>query len=258
MLNVPVFYYHSIGNIGPETLSVDVFRQHLGLLNDAGYTAITVSELTKLDNSDDGKYVALTFDDGLLDNYDNALPILQDYGCKATFFVIPGFDEIIRWVNPTTRQWSDARKKGFSIPFPSMQKQHRRELIEMGMEIGSHSMTHPKLNKIPVSSLDNEIIASKQMLEDQLGTAVSSFCYPKGRYNNTVLSYVQTAGYQSAFTTMPGYYRSNTPQYECGRFLIESPAMFEKILKWSSGAHHWSQAICHLLNPMLKLKNVYT
>ena len=258
MLNVPVFYYHSIGNVGPETLSIDRFKQHLCLIKDAGYTAITVSELINLDNNDRGNYVALTFDDGLLDNYENALPALEEYGCKATFFVIPGFDEVTRWVNPETRQWSDTPKKGFSIAFPSMQKHHRRELYNLGMEIGSHSMTHPKLNKVPVSLLHREIIASKQMLEDQLGTAVTSFCYPKGRYNKTVLSYVQTAGYLSAFTTMPGYYRPATPQYECGRFLIESPAMFEKILKWSSSPCQWGQALCRLANPVLKLKNYYT
>jgi peptidoglycan/xylan/chitin deacetylase (PgdA/CDA1 family) len=258
MLKIPVFYYHSIGNIGPETLSADHFRQHLILLADAGFTTLTVSELMALDANDCGKYVALTFDDGLLDNYQNAAPILQEHGCKATFFVIPGFDDMTRWVNPKTRQWSDVAKPGFSIPFPSMQRAQRRELSDMGMEIGCHSMTHPKLNKIPTHSLHHEIMDSKTMLEDQLGTAVTSFCYPKGRYNSAVLKYVEQAGYQCALTTMPAYFGNNTPRYECGRFLIESPAMFSRILNWSSSKHHWSQLLCNAVNPILKLKNYYT
>ncbi len=258
MLKAPIFYYHSIGNLGPETLSADIFRDHLTLIKDAGFTPLTVSELTALDDNDCGKYVALTFDDGLLDNYEIAAPILQDYGYKATFFVIPGFDNLTRWVNPTTSQWSDVTKPGFTIPFPSMQQQHRRELVEMRMEIGSHSMTHPKLNKIPESQLHSEIIDSKLMLEDQLGQSVTSFCYPKGRYNNTVLKYIKKAGYESAFTTMPGYYRADTPRYECGRFLVESPELFTKVLNWLSSRHHWSQSLCSAIRPGLKLKNYYT
>jgi peptidoglycan/xylan/chitin deacetylase (PgdA/CDA1 family) len=228
MLNIPIFYYHSIGNIGPETLSIDCFKRHLSLLAEAGFTTLTVSELFALDADDCGKYVALTFDDGLLDNYQNAAPILQEYGCKATFFVIPGFDAITRWVNPKTRQWSDESKPGYSIPFPSMQPHQRHELSDMGMEIGCHSMTHPKLNKIPVDALCHEMIASKKILEDQLGKAVTSFCYPKGRYNRAVLDYVEQAGYQSAFTTMPAYFGSQTARFECGRFLIESPLCLRK------------------------------
>lgn len=257
MLKVPVFYYHSIGNIGPETLSIDYFREHLARIKEAGFTPLTVSEMIALNENDCGKYVALTFDDGLLDNYEVAAPILQEFGYTATFFVIPGFDKVTRWVNPKTSQWSDIAKPGFTIPFPSMQPHHRRELSELGMEIGSHSITHPKLNKIADTQLRSEIIDSKLILEDQLGQPVTSFCYPKGRYNNRVLKYVKKAGYQCAFTTMPGYYRANTPHNECGRFLVESPQLFRKILNWASNRHHWSQGLCSVIQPGLKLKNYY-
>ncbi|HFD12307.1 MAG TPA: polysaccharide deacetylase family protein [Crenotrichaceae bacterium] len=258
MLKVPVFYYHSIGNVGPETLAAERFRQHLCLLKDAGYTTLTASELIHLDKHDCSQYVALTFDDGLLDNYEIAVPILEQFGFKATFFVIPGFDNLTRWVNPKTRQWSDVSKQGFTIPFPSMQQHHRRELSDMGMEIGSHSMTHPKLNKIPVSRLQNEILESRHRLEDQLGKPVTSFCYPKGRYNTEVLHHIKSAGYECAFTTMPSYYEATTPRYECGRFLIESPALFERVLRWSSAKHLGVQSLCQVINPVLKLKNYYT
>lgn len=258
MLNVPVFYYHSIGNVGPETLSADQFSLHLKLLKDAGFATLTVSELVKLDVTDTGKYAVLTFDDGLLDNYEIAAPILEQFGCKATFFVIPGFDQITRWVNPDTSQWSDVSKQGFSIPYPSMQQHHRRELSDIGMEIGCHSMTHPKLNKIATSQLHKEISDSKHVLEDQLGKSVTSFCYPKGRYNKNVLKCVEHSGYQTAFTTMPSYYNLKSRPYECGRFLIESPRMFERVLQWSISQSHWSNALYRTINPVLKMKNQYT
>jgi hypothetical protein len=73
-----------------------------------------------------------------------------------------------------------------------------------------------------------------------------------------VLECVEKAGYTSAFTTMPSYYDSQTIAYECGRFLIESPEMFRKILNWSAEKHWWSQALSNSVRPILKLKNYYT
>ena len=257
MLKVPIFYYHSIGNIGPETLSVDKFKTHLSLIDAMGFTTITFAELITSTLRSDQKYVVLTFDDGLLDNYEIAAPLLADYGYKATFFVIPGFDKITRWVNPDTCQWSDTKQDGFSIPFPNMQPNHRLELQRLGMEIGSHSMSHPKLNKIAVKDLNDEIVSSKSMLEDQLGSEVKSFCYPKGRYNQTILETVRIAGYVGACTTIPGYYRHNSPKFECGRFLIESQKLFRNILNWSTDSHAWTEFVCGALRPPIKFKNSY-
>ncbi|MCI0667348.1 MAG: polysaccharide deacetylase family protein [Methylococcaceae bacterium] len=257
MLKVPVFYYHSIGNRGPETLEISEFRKHLELIRQQGFKAITFSELLALEAHDSGRYVVLTFDDGLLDNFENAAPILSEYGYKATFFVIPGFDQVIRWVNPKTRAWSESQFDGFSIPFPSMQKHHRRQLFESGMEIGCHTMNHPKLNAIPEHRLQIEISDSKALLEDQVGSEITSFCYPKGRYNEMILDRVRTAGYLGACTTMPAYYRNDTPKFECGRFLVEDHRIYRKILEWASPVSQWTDPLCTMLQIPLKLKNTY-
>ncbi|MGH8476098.1 MAG: polysaccharide deacetylase family protein [Methylococcales bacterium] len=257
MLKVPIFYYHSIGNQGPETLSIADFRAHLELIRDHGFKPITFSKLLGLDAHDPNRYAVLTFDDGLLDNFENAAPILSDFGYPATFFVIPGFDRVVRWVNSRTRAWSEAKLPGFSIPFPSMQKHHRRQLVESGMEIGCHSMNHPSLNEIPEHRLDSEISDSKALLEDQLGVPITSFCYPRGRYNKKVLAKVQQAGYRGACTTMPGYYGKATKKFECGRFLVENPRLFLKILHWASPSSPWTEPLCELLRIPLKLKNTY-
>lgn len=258
MLKVPIFYYHSIGNVGPETLPAAEFKAHLSLIDSMGFIPITFADLVSKKLSGDHKYVVLTFDDGLLDNYEIAAPLLEERGYTATFFVIPGFDKITRWVNPKTSQWSDEKRTGFSIPFPSMQPNQRQELLSLGMEIGCHSMTHPKLNKIGVANLNSEIASSKNLLQDQLGHEVKTFCYPKGRYNQAVLNTVIEAGYVGACTTMPGYYRDHTPKFECGRFLVESRKLFEMILRWSSNSHGWTEFVCNALRPPLKLKNIYS
>ncbi|MGH8476791.1 MAG: polysaccharide deacetylase family protein [Methylococcales bacterium] len=257
MLKVPIFYYHSIGNQGPETLPLHTFRHHLGLIREQGFKPITFAKLLSLDSDDKARYVVLTFDDGLLDNFENAAPILDEFGYQATFFVIPGFDDVVRWVNPKTCAWSESKAPDFSIPFPSMQKHHRRQLLESGMEIGCHTMNHPKLNKIPKQRLNIEIADSKTLLEDQLGSPIATFCYPKGRYNGKIVERVRNAGYSGACTTMPGYYGSATPKFECGRFLVEDPRLFNKILRWVSPSSKWTGPLCDLLRVPLKLKNTY-
>lgn len=257
MLKVPIFYYHSVGNQGPETLPARKFRIHLELIREQGFKAITFSELLSLRLDDTGRYVVLSFDDGLLDNFEHAAPILDEFGYKATFFIIPGFDDMIRWVNPKTRAWSDFKTSGFTIPFPSMKKHHRQQLLESGMEIGCHTMSHPKLNEISDDQLGIEISDSKALLEDQLGSKITTFCYPKGRYNNPVLDRVRSAGYRGACTTMPGYYDHRTANLECGRFLVEDHRLFRNILYWASPSHRWTGPLCKLLRFPLKIKNTY-
>ena len=257
MLKVPIFYYHSIGNEGPETLALRDFRDHLELIRQHGFKPITFTALLSLQPEETERFVVLSFDDGLLDNFENAMPVLDEFGYKATFFVIPGFDNVVRWVNPKTRSWTESKSEGYTIPFPSMQKHHRRQLLACGMEIGCHTMTHPKLNTILPDRLDFEISNSKCLLEDQLGAPVTTFCYPKGRYNAKILEKLSKADYLGACTTMPGYYGPNTPKFECGRFLIENPGLFRKILAWASPSCKWTGPLCDLLGYPLKFKNTY-
>ena len=73
-----------------------------------------------------------------------------------------------------------------------------RRLLGEGMEIGSHSRSHPHLEKINNPGiLWDQIYSSKQILESQLGTAVEDFAYPYGSYNATTASAVRSAGYNA-------------------------------------------------------------
>lgn len=227
---IPIFYYHSIGGVGPETLSITRFKLHLEALKANSYTTITLADLYKGNYDPLNSNAVLTFDDGLLDNHDHALPLLNDYGFVGTFFVVPEFDKITRWVHPGKRKWSNVEKKGYTIPFKNMQKQHRQALLSSGMEIGSHSFSHPKLHRIKTTALAYEIIDSKKYLEDELGVAIETFCYPYGGYDTAVVDMVQRAGYLGATTTWPGYYHSEQSPYKTNRFLIEDPLFFSEVL----------------------------
>lgn len=70
-------------------------------------------------------------------------------------------------------------------------------------EIGSHTVTHPpNLREVQPEFLDHEILSSKEMLETVINKPVTKFCYPRGRYNDFVISKVKEHGYTEARTTM--------------------------------------------------------
>ena len=73
---------------------------------------------------------------------------------------------------------------------------------KMGMEIGSHTLTHPDLTKLSQQLIAKELIESKKSLEDIIGEAISSFCYTKGEFNREIGSQVIQAGYSLARTTV--------------------------------------------------------
>lgn len=229
---IPIFYYHSIGASygGSQTLSLKDFKGHLDALKIKSFKTISLVDLLKKKYDPNVKNAVLTFDDGLLDNYDNAFPLLMDYGFVGTFFVVPGFDKMTRWVHPKKGKWSNAKKEGYTIPFKNMQSHHRQALVAAGMEIGSHSFTHLKLNQVAQDSLFHEIVDSKNHLENELGKAVETFCYPNGKYNSQVLDVVEKAGYLGAATTFPGYFNARKSLFKMNRFLIKNPSFFAEVL----------------------------
>jgi peptidoglycan/xylan/chitin deacetylase (PgdA/CDA1 family) len=105
--------------------------------------------------------IVLTFDDGHVSNYENALPILVDCGLTATFFVTAG---LIGTGN--TMNWSQIRA-----------------LHSAGMEIGSHTVTHRPPALLSDAELRDELLESRRILEDGLGTDVLSISSPTGFFN---------------------------------------------------------------------------
>lgn len=118
--------------------------------------------------------VAITFDDGYLDNYNDAFPILKAHGLKAVFFVT--VEEI--------------GKEGF------MSWDMLREMAATpGIEIGSHALKHQALSDIPESEAWTSLVASKKILEEKLGREIKAISYPCGSFNEKILEMARGAGY---------------------------------------------------------------
>ena len=93
-----VLNYHQIGNTSsPLSVNVNDFEAQMKFLVDSGCITITPAELYAGLNGEielPQKPVLLTFDDGYLDNYTNAFPILKKYNLRATIFIIPAFTSV--------------------------------------------------------------------------------------------------------------------------------------------------------------------
>ena len=158
--------------------------------------------------------LAITHDDGYLDNFEYAAPILHGLGLPATFFVSTHFlgsDTVPPWdaILPTR--------------FPWMTWDQARELQATGFEIGSHTCNHPDLARISRECARREITESRRELERELGRPVELFAYPFGRPQNiraSVVELVREAGYRCCLSSHGGVARDGTDAFALPRVPI--------------------------------------
>ena len=186
-----ILLYHSIGDDSPHSLPLEAFEQQLDLLSKE-FTFTRIDALRNTLESSDGPshVVAITFDDGFLDNYRLALPALERRGIPATFFVATG---------------SLGGHFGTSAgALPMMDREQVRALSDRGHEIGAHTVTHPKLTQVSPETAREEMDASRIYLEELIGKRVVSFAYPKGNYDAGVRDITASLGFDVAVTTEEG------------------------------------------------------
>lgn len=237
-----VIYHHSVHPTLNESLSPANFRRQIEWLQAYGYQFLTFSDLVKqvLNGSAVNKAVAITFDDGYLDNYEYALPILIEYAVPATFFVVSG----MIGATPQRTELGNRLYPGRKM----MTKQHLVELHSMGMEVGSHTRSHIHVrNELARSAPQtwNEIVGSRQDLENVIGESVISFAYPngqKGVFGASTRELLQRAGYEYAATTIWGDVKTDCDPLEIQRMEIkaeDSLSVFEKKMTGKYDFLHW-------------------
>ena len=202
-----IIYYHSVHPEAPYSHRPAQFDAQLAWLRKAGYRSLTMREVCAgmydPSKSPDAKWVAITFDDGYLDNFTHALPILQEHGFVATFFVIAGL----------VRQGTPACSSEGKNLYPSRQMLTPKALGQMaaaGMEIGSHGLTHQLATAIAARSLDEleeELRQSINLLSSFTGEPVDSYAYPNGQigsFDRTTIELTRRLRFKSASTTLWG------------------------------------------------------
>lgn len=159
---VPTLMYHAVSPTprGNDELFVDPdeLETQLQYLADHGYTTVTFEDLPRLDEIE--KPVMLTFDDGYDDNYDYLFPLLQQYGMKATIFVITGY-----------------------VNYPYyLTEAEIKEMSDSGLvSIQSHTNAHPDLDTLDEAGTRHELEISWLTLARITGKVPFVLCYPTGR-----------------------------------------------------------------------------
>lgn len=191
---VPILIYHGIGegcyeDWGDMLIPTELFRGQLEYLSVHGWKVSSLRDIgTAIDEGDvGGKRVAFTFDDGYINNYENAFPALQEYRATATFYVIPSMIGV----------------DGY------MTQEQLRTMAAAKMDIASHTLSHCKLTDLSREELERELIQSKRELDKLLGQNTNGISYPNGAYDERVIEATARAGYTLGVTGDPGV---NTPQ----------------------------------------------
>lgn len=156
-----------------------------------------------------GRSVVLSFDDGYENFAEHALPVMAEFGYPSVLFAVSGLlGQPARWLSSGGQD------------SPLMSAQQLRQLRSAQVEIGSHTVNHPRLSQLGATEAMREIADSKAALEQSLGEAVDFFAYPYGDYNPAVRDAVAQAGYQAAVTCSRGLANTAPNPFEIPRKAI--------------------------------------
>jgi peptidoglycan/xylan/chitin deacetylase (PgdA/CDA1 family) len=200
-MRVPILVFHSVSHhSNPYAVTPDTFERMMIHVKKSQYRVLSLREAVEciINASIPKKSLVITFDDGYMDNYINALPILRKLGFSATFFVVTG---------------NIANKSAWDEQcLDLMDWDHLKKLAMAGHVIGSHTHSHARLTNVRCrSQLYVEIEQSKQMISDKVGINWIPFAYPysAGAYNHDVRTYLIRSGYACAVTSS-GCFGNNT------------------------------------------------
>lgn len=160
-----ILCYHAVGDRrwGVNDVSPARFRRHIEAALAGGYRFVPAGEIAR--TGGDPRDLAVTFDDGLASVLANAVPILAEYGVPATAFVVS--------------EWADGRHPWDRDIMLGWRQVER--LAALGIEIGSHSATHPNFGAVEPSRLADELDGARRTIADRTGIVATTFAIPFGQ-----------------------------------------------------------------------------
>jgi peptidoglycan/xylan/chitin deacetylase (PgdA/CDA1 family) len=190
---------HDLDDADPLSVPVDAFERHCRFFA-RNFTVVPLADLVdRLERREPvDRQLAITFDDGHRDNFENARPILERLHLPATFFVVSD------WIGTeTVPPWDRSRH----VRHPWMGWDEVCDLHARGFEIGAHTRTHPDLGRASQADAYQEIAGARRVLEDRLGSPVRSFAYPYGgpeHMNEPNRAIVRSAGFRCCCSNFGG------------------------------------------------------
>lgn len=211
-VKIPILMYHSIAYEKDNILRVpkEIFEKQMKFIKDSGYTTLSLNELYNFMQNDtpvSKKSVVITFDDGYVDNYTNAYPVLKELGLKATVFVI---------VNTIDKDKNYLTSEQLKI------------MDKNGINIESHTLSHEDLSKLTYEQQLYTLTHSKESLEKLLYKEIKYFAYPYGSCNNDTIKAIKKCEYTLAVTTAGGFASKEDGIYTLSRVFISGSASMKE------------------------------
>lgn len=212
---LPVLMYHHVSPApGLVTVSPAAFRNHIAALAAAGWRSAGLEEVERFyrDEPLPAKTCVITFDDGYLDNYVHAFPVLREFGMKAVLFIVTGWmgDGPARHGDQETPNHNACKQRIAAGDTDSvMLRWSEVEAMAAAgaFEFHSHTHSHTRWDQKfgdPVCKRDalfEDLSVSRQVLAQKIGSASRHLCWPQGYYDDDYLDAAQAAGFDFCYTT---------------------------------------------------------
>jgi peptidoglycan/xylan/chitin deacetylase (PgdA/CDA1 family) len=243
--SIPILMYHSISHEDEARVhayyrtatSPEVFAAQMEYLHKSGYQSCSLTEAAVFSKSEvvsRVKRVAITFDDGYGDFYNEAFPVLNKFNFTASVYLPTSFigKGALQFKGRDCLTWSEVR-----------------ELHKYGISFGSHTVTHPQLSSLDKALVEKEISDSKKDIEDNIGSVVDSFAYPyafpqaKIKFKEMLQDLLRSEGYQNGVCTIVGRAGRNSDPFFLPRLPIndlDDTELFEAKL---AGAYDWISSL---------------
>jgi peptidoglycan/xylan/chitin deacetylase (PgdA/CDA1 family) len=219
---IPVLLYHSVPRSASEAsdplaVPYEQFATHLDAVLASGRVPLTIGEIAtglRGERPLPERAVCITFDDGYENTLD-AIELLCERDLRASLYV-------------TTGQIGTERMIGY---------EDLRRLADRpdAVELGAHSVTHPRLDELSLPEVEREVSASKLRLEHLLGRPVTSFAYPHGAHDRRVRQAVIAAGFHSAAAVKNAISHGEDDPWAIARWTVESTTGAERIAQVLDG-----------------------
>lgn len=219
-----VLYYHAVDarDRGFFARQMDTLLRHTQVIS-SGFEGTLVPGR---------RYTAITFDDGFLSTFQNALPELENRGLPAVLFVPSGCLGVDPpWIkDPTPLS-------------PPQRVVSAEQLVRLKnhtlFSIGSHSVSHSNLLTLSQKRIQSELINSKRDLELVVGREVSLFSFPHGGQNSRLVRAAIEAGYSRVFTVVPNPVLNEFNQRAVGRIRVDPTDWSIEFYLKICGAYRW-------------------
>jgi peptidoglycan/xylan/chitin deacetylase (PgdA/CDA1 family) len=245
---IPILLLHKIGpspartNMPGMYVSPSSFRKQMSALKLSGFRTISIDQAIRLDQREPPQIV-ISFDDGFEGVLLHAGAFLRDLGFRAIqFLVADRLGQLNQWdfgLDTTLERLMDQAQV--------------RDWLSLGHEIGAHTLTHPRLNKISREEAREEISGSKKKLEDLFGVPIRHFAYPYGSHNEETINLVREAGLETACTMEQGVVRPGDNVFRLRRLNVIDKRL-PRWLVYKAERHakrlsNWSRRFANPLRP---------